>query len=256
MPTVEVEGKSIHYLTGVNGIAPGRRTIVFIHGAGGNALVWQNQRRALDRGVNTVCMDLPGHGQSPGPPCTSIAEYGNWVLRFIRSLELREVVLAGHSMGGGVAIDTAIKYPEDLAGLILVGTGARLKVSSQIIQGLEDDFEATASQLVHWCYGPGSPGKLVRWGLEQLFDERQEVVLQDFRACNEFDRMEDIQLIKLPVLVMCGSEDVMTPPKYSQYLADNLQQSTVRIIEGGGHMVMLENPFHVNATILKFLAGL
>ena len=254
MPTVEVDGRSIHFLTGVNGVAPERRTIVFIHGAGGNALVWQNQRRALDRGVNTVCMDLPGHGQSPGPPCTSIAEYGNWVLRFIRSLKLREVVLAGHSMGGGVAIDTAIEYPEELAGLILVGSGARLKVSSQIIQGLDDDFEATASQLVHWCYGPGSSGKLVRWGLEQLFDERREVILQDFRACNEFDRMEDIHLIKLPVLVLCGSEDVMTPPKYSQYLADNLRQSTVRIIEGGGHMAMLENPFKVNAAIVKFLA--
>jgi len=256
MPTIEVDGRSIHYLTGVNGIAPGRHSIIFVHGAGGNALVWQNQRRALDRGVNTVCMDLPGHGQSPGPACTSIAEYGNWVLRFIRSLELRQVLLAGHSMGGGVAIDTAIEYPEELAGLILVGSGARLKVSTQIIQGLEEDFEAMASQLVHWCYGPGSSGKLVRWGLEQLFDERREVILQDFRACNEFDRMEDIHLIKLPVLVLCGSEDVMTPPKYSQYLADNLQQPTLRIIEGGGHMAMLENPFHVNATILKFLARL
>ena len=49
MPTVEVDGRAIHYLTGVNGVAPERRSIVFVHGAGGNGMVWQNQRRGLDR---------------------------------------------------------------------------------------------------------------------------------------------------------------------------------------------------------------
>ena len=50
MPTVEIDGRAIHYLTGVNGVAPERRSIVFVHGAGGNGMVWQNQRRGLDRG--------------------------------------------------------------------------------------------------------------------------------------------------------------------------------------------------------------
>ena len=80
------------------------------------------------------------------------------------------------------------------------------------------------------------------------------MVLDDFKACNEFDRLNEISSIKQPALVVCGSEDIMTPPKYSQFLAENLQRATLRIIEGAGHMVMVENSFKVNASILKFLA--
>ncbi|MGD8502839.1 MAG: alpha/beta hydrolase [Syntrophobacterales bacterium] len=256
MPTVEAEGRSIHYLTGVSGVAPERRTIIFVHGAGGNALVWQNQRRGLDRGINTICMDLPGHGQSPGPGCPSIAEYSHWLLIFIRSLQLKDVVLSGHSMGVAVVLETAIGNPDELAGLVLIGGGARLRVSSEIFQGLETDFAAGAEQLVRWSYGSRSSKKLIKWGLELLLEEKPRVVLGDFKACNEFDRMGQISSVKKPALVLCGSEDTMTPPKYSQYLAENLQRATLRIVEDGGHMVMVENPFEVNASILKFLASL
>ena len=254
MPTVDVDGRTIHNLTGVNGVASDRRSIVFVHGAGENGMVWQNQRRALDRGINTVCLDLPGHGQSHGDGCTTIAEYSHWLVRFIQGLQLKGAVLAGHSMGGGVVTEAAIECPEEMDGLILIGSGARLRVSSETFQGLEADFEATAERLVRQCYGPGISDKVVKWGLEQLLGERPGVVLDDFKACNEFDRLSEISSIKQPTLVICGSEDIMTPPKYSQFLAENLQRATLRIIEGAGHMVMVENPFKTNTAILKFLS--
>jgi pimeloyl-ACP methyl ester carboxylesterase len=256
MPTVKVEGQTIHYLTGVNGIAPGRRNIIFVHGAGGNGFAWQNQRRGLDRGVNTICVDLPGHGQSSGPSCTSIAAYSHWLLRFIDNLGLTGVIAAGHSMGGGVILEAAIEYPEMLQALIVVGSGARLKVSSKILQSLETDFNAAAEQLLRNYYGSGSSKKLMKWGLEHLLNEVPEVVLADFRACDGFDRMDNIAQIKKPALVLCGSEDIMTPPKYSQYLAEKLQRATLRIVDKAGHMAMVEKPFEVNASILKFLATL
>ena len=256
MPTVEVDGRSIHFLTGVNGIAPKRRSIVFVHGAGENAMVWQNQRRGLDRGVNTICLDLPGHGQSPGKGCDTIAEYSQWLVGFINQLELGGAILAGHSMGGGVVIEAAMEWAEEMDGLILIGTGARLKVSSEISQGLEADFETAAARLVRQCYGSGTSDKVIKWGLEQLLQERPEVVLNDFKACNEFDRLTEISSIKQPTLVICGSEDIMTPPKYSQFLAEKLQRATLRIVEGAGHMVMVENPFKTNAAILKFLSSI
>jgi pimeloyl-ACP methyl ester carboxylesterase len=256
MPTVEIEGRTIYYVTGVNGIAPGRRNIIFVHGAGGNAFAWQNQRRGLDRGVNTICVDLPGHGQSSGPGCASIAEYSQWLNLFVDSLSLRGVIAAGHSMGGGVILEAAMEYPEMLEALILVGSGARLRVSSEILESLESDFKTAAEQLLRKCYGPESSKKLIKWGLEHLSDEVPEVVMDDFRACNDFDRMEDIAQIKKPALVLCGSEDNMTPPKYSQYLAEKLQRATLRIVEKAGHMAMLEKPFEVNASIIKFLATL
>jgi len=229
MPTLEIDDRIIHYLTGVNGIAPGRRNLVFVHGAGGNAFAWQNQRRALDRGVNTICIDLPGHGQSSGPSCGTIGEYSHWLLRLIQGLGLDSAILAGHSMGGGVILEAAIEYAEMLEALILVGSGARLRVSGEVFQSIESDFETTAEKLVRRCYGPGSPEKLIKWGLEQLLSEDPEVVLADFRVCDDFDRRNDIAQIKKPALVLCGSEDSMTPPKYSQYLADKMKKATLRI---------------------------
>jgi pimeloyl-ACP methyl ester carboxylesterase len=159
-------------------------------------------------------------------------------------------------MGGAVVIEAAIEYPEELDGLILIGSGARLRVSSEIFQGIEVDFEVTVEQLVQRCYGPGTSDKVVKWGLEQLLSEQPEVMRDDFKACNEFDRLSKISRIKHPALVVCGSEDSMTPPKYSHYLADNLQRATLRIIEGAGHMVMVENAFKTNAAILKFLSSI
>jgi pimeloyl-ACP methyl ester carboxylesterase len=256
MPILEVGDRAIHFLTGVNGVAPGRRSIVFVHGAGGNAFAWQNQRRGLDRGVNTICVDLPGHGQSSGPGCTSITAYSHWLKRFIDSLGITDVVLAGHSMGGGVILEAAISYPEMSEALILVGSGARLRVSAEIFQGLEKDFKATAEHLVRNCYSPGSSKKLIAWGLEHMLRELPAIVLADFRACHEFDRFKDIAQIKKPALIVCGSEDSMTPPKYSEYLAEKLQRAILRIVDGAGHMAMVEKPFEVNAAIIKFLATL
>jgi pimeloyl-ACP methyl ester carboxylesterase len=97
---------------------------------------------------------------------------------------------------------------------------------------------------------------MIKWGLERFLEQRPKVVLDDFRVCNEFDRIGRIKGIKHRTLVLCGSEDDMTPPKYSQYLAENLPQTTLGIINGAGHMIMIENPFKVNAAILKFLAKL
>jgi pimeloyl-ACP methyl ester carboxylesterase len=256
MPTIEIDGQTIHYLTGVSGVARERRTIVFVHGAGGNALMWRGQIRGLDRGVNTICPDLPGHGGSPGRGFDSIKAYSHWLLKFVKDLGLNKVILAGHSMGSAVVIETAIQAPEISEALVLVGSGARLRVRPALLQGLESDFEATVREVTEQCYGSGSSEDMIKSGAEQMLGERPEVVLNDFKACDQFDRMDRIGSIKHPAMVICGEEDSMTPTKYTRYLAENLQRATVRIIEGAGHMVMLENTFKVNAAILKFLARL
>ena len=148
-------------------------------------------------------------------------------------------------------IVAATEIPE---ALMLIGSGARLRVNPRLIQELESDFEATVREVTEQCYGPKSSEEMIKSGAEQMLGEKPEVVLNDFKACDQFDRMDRISRIKHHTLVICGQEDLMTPPQYSHYLADNLQNATLRIIEGAGHMVMLENAFKVNAAILKFLA--
>ena len=80
--------------------------------------------------------------------------------------------------------------------------------------------------------------------------------LNDLTACNEFDIMESLASITVPALAICGTDDVMTPPKYTEFLADRLPNAKGVVIEGGTHQVHLEKPEEVNAAIKSFLDGL
>ncbi len=237
-------------------MAPRRRGVVFVHGAGASGAVWQRQRLDLDRGVNTVCIDLPGHGLSPGPGYETVTAYADCLLRFLAALDLNRVILAGHSMGGAVVIEAALRHPEMVQALILVATGARLRVNPALLRTWEEEATAAPRQLVENSYGPETPERLRTWSLEQFRGVPPEVVLDDFRACDRFDRMGRLNEIRWPTLILCGSEDRLTPPKYSQYLADHIAQATFVSVNRSGHMVMLEKAGEVNRAVIKFLAFL
>jgi len=82
------------------------------------------------------------------------------------------------------------------------------------------------------------------------------VILNDMLCCNRFDIMDRVHEIKLPTLALCGSEDVMTPPKYIKYLADKIDGATEVIIPGATHNVPIEKPDEVNQAIADFLSTL
>ena len=82
------------------------------------------------------------------------------------------------------------------------------------------------------------------------------VTLNDLRACDEFDIMERLGEIRAPALAICGTDDIMTPPKYSQFLVDKLPDARAVIVPAGTHMVFAEKPEAVNAAIGEFLQGL
>jgi len=251
-----VDGRSLHFLTGPSGLAPGRRNIVFVHGAGGSGGVWQRQRFDLDRGVNTVCLDLPGHGLSPPPGCDTITGYADCLLRFVATIGLNRTILAGHSMGGAVVLEATLQKPELVEALVLVASGARLRVNPALFRAWEEEANTAALRMVESWYGPDSPDRLRAWSLEQFVAVRPEVVLDDWRACDRFDRMGQLEQIRQPALVVCGSLDRLTPPKFSQYLADHLPHATLTLIDRAGHMVMLEKAGEVSRAMLRFLAVL
>jgi pimeloyl-ACP methyl ester carboxylesterase len=72
-------------------------------------------------------------------------------------------------------------------------------------------------------------------------------------ACDAFDVMERVQKINVPTLLICGSEDRMMPPNRSEYLHNQIEGSNMQIVEGGGHMVMIEQPDRVAGLLYEFL---
>lgn len=250
MPYTNVAGEKIFYVHH-QGDPKEQHPLVFVHGAGGSHLNWPPQLRRL-AGANTYALDLPGHGQSEGQGRRSISAYADFVAAFLETLGLEKVTLVGHSMGGATALDFALRYPERLAGLVLVGSGARLRVAPTILNGIRQDFQAAVRLITDYAFAPDAPEQLKGEGRRQMGQTHPDVLYSDFAACDAFDVMDRLGDIRCPTLAICGTADRLTPPKYSTYLCDNIPGAQLILVEGAGHMVMLEQPEAVSQAIADF----
>lgn len=226
--------------------------VVFVHGAGGSHQHWLYQVRDLP-GAPTYALDLPGHGRSEGPGREEIRAYGDWLVAFLDAAGLDQAVLVGHSMGGAIAQDVALRHPARVAGLGLVATGARLRVAPAIRDGILNNPEAAVRLICDFAFGPEVPGELVRQGRRQMGATPPGVLHGDFAACDAFDTMDRLGEIAAPAFVLCGTQDRLTPSKYSVYLRDQIAGATLHLVEGAGHMVMVERPDAVVKVLAAFL---
>lgn len=251
MPYVTVAGEKTFY-TFFQGDVRGKRNLVLVHGAGGSHLDWPAPLRRL-REANVYTLDLPGHGRSEGTGRSSISAYRDFLLAFLDALGLERTVVVGHSMGGAIALDFALRYPYRLAGLILVGSGARLRVAPAILTGISSDFEATVDLIVDYAFDPSASEQLKRLGRQRLLNTPTEVLHGDYTACDVFDVMERLGEVRCPTLVIGGTADRLTPPKYAVYLRDHIPGAELVLVDAAGHMVMLEKPEVVARAISKFI---
>ncbi len=252
---VEAGGKRLAFVEVGEGSA--FPALLLVHGAGGNQKNWHLLLRHLSRhGLHAIALELPGHGKSPGPGCEAIQDYARIVETFLDAKDLSSPILVGHSMGGAITLTLGLGIPEKLGGLILVGTGARLRVREEILNGLLSDFESTVDRIVGFAYSDSSDPALVEEGKRQLLECPPEVLWGDLKACDGFDVMERVRRIHLPAFVICGKDDSLTPPKYSDFLAENIPYARLRLIENAGHMVMVEQSRLVGEAIRQFVRAL
>lgn len=255
MPRLSVENQPIFYRLSANDLTGRRPPLLLLHGAGGTHMHWPAGLRRLPDWT-VYALDLPGHGKSPGPGRDSIAGYCDAVYGFVQALGLARVVLAGHSMGGAIVQEFALHYPGRLAGIVLVGTGARLRVAPAILDSIRSDFPAAASAITDGVHAQDAPAQLKRLYLQRYQENDPDVLYGDFYACDQFDRRADVGRIETPALLVCGAGDMMTPPKFSEYLAQTLPNARLALIPHAGHMVALEAPEETTAAVEAFLRAI
>jgi len=234
-----------------------RPPMILIHGAGGTHLSWPPQLRRL-AGEKIYALDLSGHGKSEGTGGHSIDEYSEDVLAFMKSLKIRAAILVGISMGSAIALTLAWKHPKKILGLILLGAGAKMRVASTILEmaGNSNTFESAVDIINENCFSLDTPQSLVQLSKRNMMEIRPSVLLGDFLACNEFDVTAQLDRINTPTLIICGAEDKMMPLKYSEALHDGILNSQLHLVEGAGHMVMLEQPDGMADLFKKFIDDL
>ena len=236
------------------GSQAGPPPLVLIHGAGGSSLHWPPQVRRLP-GYTVFALDLPGHGESPGPSPDTIAEKADQVIGWAHALGLEACIFAGHSMGGAITLTLALDHPQQVAGIILVGTGGRLRVHPDILAltASGSGYPQMIETILGWSYSTKADPRLVELSGKRMLEVPAEVVHADYLACDNFDLLDRLGEIDRPTHVICGGEDQLTPPKFSHYLVEHIQGASFELISGAGHMVMLEQPERVAQSLLAFL---
>jgi pimeloyl-ACP methyl ester carboxylesterase len=249
----EVRGAKASFLMGRSGIKPGRPNLLLVHGAGGSSMSWLTQLNGLDGDMNVVAVDMPGHGETPGGPFDKVELYAAWVTEFMETAGITPCFLLGHSLGGAVAQRIALDSPRLLSGVIISGSGARLRVTPKILDHIMDDFTATVRFVVESCYTRDAPTDLIRQALKLARQVPAATFYANFIACNHFDVTGEIQHLSLPTLIIVGREDVMTPVKYSEYLHTAIKGSKLVILENGGHCVMHQAIAEYNDAVKEFI---
>lgn len=225
-------------------------SVFFIHGAGANLSVWHLQTIYFK---DSTAVELPGHPNGSG--LTTVNDYAQVVERKIDENGTTPPIMVGHSMGGAIAIELALRKREVRA-LVLVGTGARLRVHPEFLAKIKENYEEAAKLIASWSVSTSADPVLVDRIARDLMRVNPEVTLGDFMACDKFDRMDRVEEIGCPTLVVCGEEDRMTPRKYSQYLHEKISNSELAIIPAAGHGVMLEKPREFNRVLEAFFDSL
>lgn len=218
-------------------------------GAGSN--IWQYQTRFFK---DAEGISLPGHPD--GTPKNSVPEYVEWLHAYILEKGYKGFILGGHSLGGGIVQLYALTYPNELKGLVLIGTGARLRVLPDTLRL----FRSMIGNDANWHKYMDNTPKPVDPVLLSIQEMRYKIgpatTLSDLFCCDKFDIMNRVQEIKLPTLIIVGTEDISTPVKYARYLHSKISGSKLVIIEGATHNVTTEKPDEVNQAINEWMTNL
>ena len=227
----------------------GKRTpLVCIHGAGGSSVIWMDTVRRLSPRRRVVALDLPGHGQSDRwhPPSeVSIAMYRDAVGTVCANLKINKAILVGHSMGGQIALDCALAWPERVAGVVMVNSSLHFEVKPRVFERLEKDFAAFGEWLAKVGFSPSTPREIVERWQGIVFTADQEIATADFRAIERYDARPRAASLRVPLLDLAGGDDLLAPPA-----------ATARIAPRAGHFLMLEQPEEYFSALDSFVATL
>ena len=222
-------------------------TLILLHSSGATPALWDRVLEHL-HGIPTLALALPGRDGCAWPDAErerGVGAYARTVVAAMDREGVERATVAGHSLGGAVALWMALEHSERVAGLGLSCTGARLRVWPQVLEGFADGVRDTIDVFANAQCGPKA-GDRERIVLRRMLEAvGMEHTLTDLQACDLFDVMDRLAEIRVRTQVFAGGRDVCAPVKYAQYLVERISGARLTIFEDAGHTVPLEHPQEV-----------
>ena len=262
MPLCQVNGIDLYYEE--TGTGP---PLLLIPGFGGNTLDWDAQVPALAEHFRVIAVDNRGAGRSSCPfgPCT-VALMADDAAMLLDHLDVPRCHVVGHSMGGLIAQELALTYPQRVDRLVLFATFAR---STPVLDSWLNFYVQSCD---HGVDARGRTLWVMPWFLTPAFmadHERVEATLDEWMndpypapalgraaqaaACQTYDSRERLPSIAAPTLVLFPAEDILTPVSCSQELAERIPGARLQVLPRGGHVPSVEYPEDINGALLAFL---
>ena len=231
--------------------------VLYVHGSGANREIWRAQ---LDDGPHpAIALDLSGHGDSDDVDADAgyeaLSAYADDVLAVADATG--SDVLVGNSLGGAVCLHLVLERDASPTGLVLAGTGAKLAVTDDLRAWLDEAFDR-AIEFLHagnrLFHDPDHPA--VETSKATMRGVGQAITRRDFETCHRFDVRGDLGGIDAPTLAVCGEHDGLTPPRYHEYLAENVPDATLDVLDDAAHLVMIERPAAFDDALSGFVREL
>jgi len=234
-----------------------KSSILLMHGSGLTHIVWSlHEQFYASQGFNILSVDLPGHGNSEGPSLKSIEEISDWVKSLMNVLDIKKIIIIGHSQGCLVGIDFASRYPNLINDLVLVAGSYKMPVNQDLIDYAEAGDEKAILLMMKWGY-EGSKAFIGGNPVKKIINssrEIREVLAVDLNACNNYKSgKESLEKINCPTLCIFGDLDKMVPLEVGNKMASMIKNSEKKIINNCGHMIIFEKAFEMRKIVKEFL---
>jgi pimeloyl-ACP methyl ester carboxylesterase len=252
-----IENKSVHASDAGQDIDNSKDTLVFLHGSGLSHIVWSlTEQFFFNNKFNVLSVDLPGHGNSQGPCLDSIEKIADWLEAVFTELNLNNVILIGHSQGCLEALEYSFKYKSRLKKIVFIGGSYRMPVNKDLIDlALNGDTDAV-KLMMKWGY-EGSKKFIGGNPVEKIIQSPRdisEILAVDLIACNSYENGSDAaKAISCPTMLIFGELDKMVNLEIGKKFSNLIKDSTTHVINGSGHMIMIEKAFEMREKILEFL---